>query len=175
MPYPGKRELEETERVSKPSKRGSETHPEQIGTEKGVIGASKETGEGAETKKRRVDRKEEKKFRKIVAKQARSCYYNPDPLFRLIGEANETKVKLDGTELKALVDPGSQISTVTEKLAKLMGWKIKSLKNILDIEGIGGVRVKYKGYVEATLGIPQVDDFEEPSLFVVVSNSEYGE
>ena len=84
-------------------------------------------------------------------------------------------MKLDGTELKALVDSGSQISTVTKKLAKLMGWKIRSLKNILDIEGTGGVRVKYKGYVEATLGIPQVDGFEEPSLFVVISNSEYGE
>ena len=77
--------------------------------------------------------------------------------------------------MKALVDSGSQISTVTEKLAKLMGWKIKSLKNILDIEGTGGVTVRYKGYVEATLEIPQIKDLEEPSLFVVVNDSEYGE
>ena len=76
--------------------------------------------------------------------------------------------------MKALVDSGSQISTVTEKLANLMGWKIKSLKNILDIEETGGVRVKYKGYVEALLEIPQVKNFKEPSLFVVISDSEYG-
>ena len=171
MPHPGKREWEGTEQVRQPSEGRSETRPEQIGVKR----APKEEREGAEGKKRRVDRREEKKFRKIVAKQAKSRYYNPDPLFRLIGEANETKVKLDGTELKALIDSGSQISTVTEKLAKLMGWKIRSLKNILDIEGTGGVRVKYKGYVEATLGIPQVDGFEKPSLFVVISNSEYGE
>ena len=107
-------------------------------------------------------------------KQAKSRYYNPDPLLRLIGEANETDIKLDNTEVKALVDSGSQISTVTEKLAKIMGWKIKSLKNILDIEGTGGIRVKYKGYVEALLEIPQVKNFEEPSLFVVISDSEYG-
>ena len=107
-------------------------------------------------------------------KQAKSRYYNPDPLLRLIRKANETEVKLDKTEVRALVDSGSQISTVTEKLAKLMGWKIKSLKNILDIEGTGGVRVKYKGYVEALLEIPQVKNFEEPSLFVVISDSEYG-
>ena len=55
-----------------------------------------------------------------------------------------------------------------------MGWKVKSLKNILDIEGTGGVKVKYKGYVEALLEIPQVKSFKEPSLFVVVSDSEYG-
>ena len=55
-----------------------------------------------------------------------------------------------------------------------MGWKIKSLKNILNIEGTGGVRVKYKGYVEALLEIPKVKNFEEPSLFLVISDSEYG-
>ena len=98
-------------------------------------------GKGLKRKKEGLTRVEEKKFRRIVAKQAKSSYYNPDPLFRLIGEANKTNINLDGVELKALVDSGSQISTVTKKLAKLMGWKIKSLKNILDIEGTGGLRV----------------------------------
>ena len=119
-------------------------------------------------------RAEEKKFKKIVAKQAKSRYYNPDPLLRLIGEANEAEIKLDGVEVKALIDSGSQISTVTEKLAKTMGWKIKSLRNILDIEGTGGAKIKYRGYVEAFLEVPQVKNFSEPSLFVVVGDSEYG-
>ena len=116
---------------------------------------------------------EEKKFRKIVAKQAKSRYYNPDPLFRLIGEANETEVILNGATLKALLDSGSQISTISESVAKLLGLKVKSLKNILDIEGTGGIRVKYKDYVEAILGLSQVKKFEEPSLFVVVNDGEY--
>ena len=94
-------------------------------------------------------------------------------LFRLIGEANENEVVLNQTKLKALVDSGSQILTLTETLAKLMGLKIKSLKNILEIEGTGGIQVKNKGYVEAILSIPQVKDFEEPCLFVVVGDSEY--
>ena len=33
--------------------------------------------------------------------------------------------------------------------------------------------MKYKGYVEAILGLSQVKNFEEPSLFVVVNNGEY--
>ena len=74
---------------------------------------------------------EEKKFRKIVAKQAKSRYYNPDPLFRLIGEANETDVILNGTTLKALVGSGSQISTISKGMAKLLGLRVKSLQNIL--------------------------------------------
>ena len=102
-------------------------------------------GKGSPPKKSRVSRVEEKKFRKIVAKQAKSRYYNPDPLFRLIREANETEVILNGTTLKALVDSGSQISTISESVAKLLGLKVESLKNILDIEGTWGIRVKYKG------------------------------
>ena len=83
-----------------------------------------------------------------MVKQAKSRYYNPDPLFRLIGEANETEVTLNQSRLKALVDSGSQISTMMETLAKLMGLRIKSLKNILEIEGTGGIQVKYKGYAK---------------------------
>ena len=55
-----------------------------------------------------------------------------------------------------------------------MGLKIKSLKNILEIEGTGGIQVKYKGYAEAILGILQMENFKEPCLFVAVSESEYG-
>ena len=61
---------------------------------------------------------------------------------------NETDVILNGTTLKALVDSGLQISTISESIAKLLGLKVKSLKNILDIEGTGGIKVKYKGYVK---------------------------
>ena len=114
------------------------------------------------------------KFRKIVTKQAKSQYYNPDPLFRLIGEANETDVILNGTALKALVDSGSQISTISKSMAKLQGLRIKSLKNILDIEGTGGIKVKYQGYVEAMFGIEGVKGLKEPCLFVAVNDSEYG-
>ena len=59
-------------------------------------------------------------------------------------------------------------------MAKLLGLRIKSLRNILDIEGMRGIKVKYQGYVEVMFGIQGVKDLEEPCLFVVVSNSEYG-
>ena len=168
MSHTGKLKLEGAERDGKPSKRKPETHGEPIREE------GEERGGGPKQKKTRVTRAAEKKFKKIIAKQAKSRYHNPDPLFWLIGEANETEVVLNQTKLKALVDSGSQISTLTETLAKLMGLKIKSLKNILEIEGTEGKKVKYKGYIEADLSIPQVKGFEEPCLFVVVGDSEYG-
>ena len=156
MPYSGKLELEGAKWGSKPSKRYHETRPEQIKRES-VEG---EGGKGNPPKRSKVSRVEEKRFRKIVAKQAKSHYYNPDSLFCLIGEANETDVILNGTTLKALVDSGSQISTISESVAKLLGLKIKSLKNILGIEGTGAIKVKYRGYVEAILGLSQVKDFK---------------
>ena len=145
--------MEGAEWDGKPSKRESETCRTTSAEKR-----EKEEG-GPIQKKIKVTRAEEKKFWKIVTKQAKSQYYNPDPLFRLIGEANEMEVMLNHTKLKALIDSGSQISTITETLAKLMGLKIKSLKNILEIEGTGGIQVKYKGYIEAVLGIPQVKKF----------------
>ena len=122
MSHTGKLKLEGAERDDKPSKRKPETHGEPVREE------GEERGGGSKQKKTRVTRAEEKKFKKLIAKQAKSQYHNPYPLFLLIGEANETEVVLNQTKLKALVDSGSQISTLTETLAKLMGLKIKSLK-----------------------------------------------
>ena len=38
-----------------------------------------------------------------------SMYHNPDPLVHLLACANETKVVVEGLEMTALVDAGSQI------------------------------------------------------------------
>ena len=62
VPYTGKLELEGIKRGSKPSKRRSEDCPEQLKRE--------ERGEGVQSKKARVSRAEEKKFKKLVMKQA---------------------------------------------------------------------------------------------------------
>ena len=64
------------------------------------------------------------------------------------------EVTLNDTKLKPLVDSGSQISMITETLARLMGLKVKSLENILEIEGTGEIQVKYRAYVEAILKLP---------------------
>ena len=43
-------------------------------------------------------------------------YYNPDPLGRLVGEANESNVIVEGQETRALLDSGLQL------LAILWAW-----------------------------------------------------
>ena len=45
-------------------------------------------------------------------------YHNPHPLVSLIGEANETKIKIDNVGCLALVDSGAQLSTITVDFAQ---------------------------------------------------------
>ena len=101
-------------------------------------------------------------------------YLNPDPWDDLIGEPNETQVKFNGRELKALIDSGAQVSQITISLARKMGLKIKPLKRLLKLEGAGGAHVKYMGYVKATLDIPEIRAFNHPCLFLVLRDSDYG-
>ena len=61
-----------------------------------------------------IERAQMKKFKKGVAKcirQTRLNYYNPDPMVRLIGEANESMVQVNNHMVKALIDSGAQVST----------------------------------------------------------------
>ena len=75
-------------------------------------------------------------------------YHKPDPIFRLVGEANESQVYNDDRKVAALIDPRAQVSSISMSLAKMLELEIKSLRTILDLEGIGGLTIPYLGYVE---------------------------
>ena len=75
-------------------------------------------------------------------------YNNPDPLFRLIGEPNESEVFIDDKKVLALIDLRAQFSSVTISLAKMLKLEIKSFKNIQDLEGTGGLSIPYLGYIK---------------------------
>ena len=123
----------------------------------------------------KVGQGEYTKIMNTAGQDIESRYYNPDPLFRLIGESNKAVVQLDGNKLPALVDSGVHVSTMTQKLAKQMKLKVHKLNKLLQIEGMGGGRVPYQGYVETLLEIPEIPEFKEKVLMLVIENSEYGE
>ena len=68
---------------------------------------------------------------KAAIQDIESRYYNPDPLFRLIGESNEANIQVDGNKLPALIDSGAQVSAMTQKLAKQMKLKVHTLNKLL--------------------------------------------
>ena len=65
----------------------------------------------------------------------RDLYHNPDPLGRLVGEANESKVIVEGQETRALLDSGSQLSAISCSWVKKLNLEPKQLQSILWIEG----------------------------------------
>ena len=78
----------------------------------------------------------------------RDLYHNPDPLAHLIGEPNETSVIIENTKVKGLVDSGAQVSSISDRFAKLLGLQVMKLETLLELEPTGGGSVPYNGYVE---------------------------
>ena len=56
-----------------------------------------------------------------------NLYHNPDPLFRLVGEANESIVIAEGQEARALLDSGSLLSAISLKWVKTSKLKPQQL------------------------------------------------
>ena len=96
-------------------------------------------------------------------------------MVRLIGQANKTQVKIENQKFTALIDSGAQISQLTKSLVKALGLKMKHLKELLPLDGAGGIDVPYLGYVEACLAFPEIQNFDEDCLFLVMSDHTYGD
>ena len=60
-------------------------------------------------------------------------YHNPDPLFRLVGEVNETIVLLEGQVARPLIDSGSQLSSISLAWVKKLNLRPQQLWSILQI------------------------------------------
>ena len=101
-------------------------------------------------------------------------YHNPDPLVRLIGEANEAPAIVEGIPITSLVDSGACMSAMVKSFAKELQLEIKPLKTILNIEGTGGGVVPYHRYVECRLQLPQIKKFDVDVLMLVIDDSAYG-
>ena len=100
-------------------------------------------------------------------------YHNPDQLYRLIGEPNETSIIVKNQKVKRLIDSGTEISSILDKFAKLLNLEVKKLETLLDLEPTGGGQVPYDGYVEVWLQIPNVQTFDLDVLMLVIPESEY--
>ena len=110
---------------------------------------------------------------------ADSWYHSSNPLVHLLGHATETKVVVEGVETMALVDTEFQISSLTEEFCTDIGLKILPLRNlirgVLHLKRTGDILILYKGYVWANLTIPDISQYNEDVLFLVVSHHKYGE
>ena len=87
-----------------------------------------------------------------VIKRGEGKCYNPDPLYRLIGQTNETSLEVDGHKITGFIDSGANISSISKSFAEKLGLPFRQLESLLEIEGSGGIDMPYLGYTE---GKPQ--------------------
>ena len=62
-----------------------------------------------------------------VIKRGEGKYYNPDPLYQLIGRISEAKVKINGHEVTGLIDSGANISSILKSFTDKLGLPYRQL------------------------------------------------
>ena len=66
------------------------------------------------------------------------------------------------------------MSAMTKSFAEALELELKSLDSMLDIEGTGGGKVPYHGYIECRLNLPQIEKIDQDDLMLVIDDSPYG-
>ena len=59
---------------------------------------------------------------------------------------------------------------MAKSFAEALELELKSLDSILDIEGTGGGKVPYHGYVECRLNLPQIEKFDQDVFVELLVN-----
>ena len=66
------------------------------------------------------------------------------------------------------------MSAITKSFVEALELDLKSLDSVLYMEGTGGGKVPYHGYVECRLNLPQIEKFDHDVLMLVIDDSQYG-
>ena len=101
-------------------------------------------------------------------------------LTKVIGKRCQSAILLDGIEVECLLDSGSQVSTVSEGFYNryLSSRPLESLQSAINIEGIGGHRLPYLGYVSVPVqfpGSPTTESQPKECLFLVCPDTGFSE
>ena len=77
----------------------------------------------------------------------------------MVGGTPEIDVKIQNTQCTALLDTGSQITTVSKSFHQnnLSHISLQNCQNLLRIEGVGGDVLPYLGFIVCELTIPLTD------------------
>ena len=124
-------------------------------------------------RRRRAQRPPSKIKKPWGCEKGEGAYYNPDPLYQLIGRVNKAKVKIDGCEVTGLIDLGANISSILKSFAEKLGLPCRQLQQLLEIEGSRGIDVPYLGYTEVNFQVPGVKALNKDILVVIQNDSAY--
>ena len=84
----------------------------------------------------------------------RPQYYNPDPVARMFGRANEAAVEVNGVPTTCLVDTGATVTIITAEFCDHLGLAVHSVNGLVTVSATGGANIPYLGYTVATIEFP---------------------
>jgi len=67
----------------------------------------------------------------------------------LVGQSNVVDVGVQGRQMKALLDTGSMVSTISKSMALQIGLPLQRVTGLVTVQGVGTQVLPYRGYVEA--------------------------
>ena len=94
-------------------------------------------------------------------------YYNPDPVVRMFGRANEATVEVPTT---CLVDTGATVTIVNAEFCANLGLEVHSIDGLISVSATGGANIPYLGYAVATLEFPNIPIYSEEVVMLVISD-----
>jgi hypothetical protein len=93
---------------------------------------------------------------------------------KLIGQANECFVSIDGIRTSALLDTGSMVSSISETFWKNnLNSELHPMSELLTIHGAGGHCLPYLGYIESSFQIYGSNNSENSYPFLIVPDTIY--
>jgi len=97
----------------------------------------------------------------------------------LVGHSNDGIIDINGVQLRALLDTGATVSTISlgKYQSSLMSFTslIPLQEFELDIEGAGGHKLPYLGYIEVELAVPTLNIEPISCLILVTPDTNYSQ
>ena len=100
-------------------------------------------------------------------------YHNPDPLSRLVGRRNKSKIFVEDKEVTSLLDGGADCSSISAEYCRKEDIPVYPLGDLLRLTGTGGHDIPYLGYCEVKVRVPHAPTFQEDTLMLVLPHNEY--
>ena len=87
---------------------------------------------------------------------------------------------IEGRNVNALVDSGSQVNTITPTLVQLYGFPVLPLEDLVDyllnLVGLGGKRTSPLRFIILCMQVWRITGYDEDTVFLVVPDeSEFGQ
>ena len=82
---------------------------------------------------------------------------------------------MDGQEVTALIDSGTQVLSISAQFCEELTLQIKPLGQLLELEGTGGAAIPYLRFVEVNLQILGIRNYNEDVLLLVIPTTTYSQ